>query len=309
MKKLTIIMPYLNEQEEVINTLESIYKTADRSLFNIIAIDDGSRDIYDFSPYPEVKYIKNSQRMGVDFSRQLGVETADTPYVFVVDAHMRFRNDNWLPKIIDCLDREPNTAWCCVCVGLGYGSMEMDVQKGKYYGADMLLIDAKSDPNRPSRECLEPKWAIKKEGIEYELPCILGANYGFSKDWFMYIRGLKGLRMWGSSEPFLSMKTWMAGGKCKIRTDIEIGHKFRDNAPYATQIAPLYANKMYICKTIFPDELGNRIIDCLPKNINFKAATEMIAKDKAQIEDDKKYYSGIFKHSIYDYCNRFNISI
>lgn len=309
MKKITIIMPYLNEGEEVINTINSIYETADKSLFNIIAIDDGSKDTYNLSMYPEVKYVKNHQRIGVDASRQIGIEMAETPYVFVVDSHMRFKNDNWLLKIIDCLDRESNTLWCTTCVGLGYGSMDMAKNKGLYYGADMLLIDAKADPNRVSRECIEPKWASKKEGIEYEVACILGANYGIDKKWFMHIRGLKGLRMWGSSEPFLSMKSWLAGGKCKIRTDIEIGHKFRDNAPYVTPIAPLYANKMYICKSIFPNELGDRIINCLPKNVNFKMAQEIIEKDKDKIEEDRKYYQSIFKRTIYDYCNEFHISV
>ena len=37
--KLTIVMPYLNEKNEPIETVKSICQTADSDLFQIIAID------------------------------------------------------------------------------------------------------------------------------------------------------------------------------------------------------------------------------------------------------------------------------
>jgi len=309
MKDLTIIMPFLNEENEPYETIKSIYSTCNTKRFDIIAIDDCSPQKYDFGKFPDVKYIRNHTRSGVDACRQMGAEIANTPYLFIIDAHMRFRPDDWLNKTIECLKREPTTAWCTVCVGLGYGTMDINKNKGKYHGADMLFVAASVNKNRPSRECLEPKWTSAKPGLEYEIPCILGANYGFTKEWFNHIRGLKGLKSWGSSEPFLSLKTYMAGGKCKIRTDIEIGHKFRDNAPYTTQIGDLYYNKIYICKTLFPDEFGQKIINCLPKDTNFSKAQAMIEENKNFIEESRKYYKGIFVSSIYDYCKKFNINL
>jgi len=187
--------------------------------------------------------------------------------------------------------------------------MDINNFKGKYYGATMLFVDKSANSDRPVREILESKWASKKEGVEYELPCILGANYGFSKKWFDYIGGLKGLRMWGTSEPFLSAKSYMAGGRCKIRTDIEIGHEFRSNAPYVTPISHLVYNKIFLCKTILPEDLGDKLISYLPKDINFKNAMKEIEKNKDKIEEDKKYYKSIFKNSIYDYCEKFNIEL
>jgi hypothetical protein len=185
--------------------------------------------------------------------------------------------------------------------------MDLNEYKGKYYGAKMLFIDHNANAERPAREVLEPKWAPKGEGIEYEIPCILGANYAFSKQWLDKIRGLQGLRMWGSSEPFLSLKTWMAGGTSKIRTDIEIGHKFRSNAPYATGIEYLIYNKIFLLKTIFPPSWGEKLIDNLPKDRNFKRAMEAINKNKDVIAENRKYYEGIFTRSIEEYCERFSI--
>lgn len=302
-------MPFLNEEEEPRLTIESINATAPDGLFDIIAIDDCSDKPSDIQGLKGVRYVRNPRRVGVDCSRQIGAELAQTPNIFICDAHMRFKNDQWMEKLIDCIEREPQTAWCTVCLGLGYGTMDVNVSKIKYHGADMLFIDPKATANRPAREVLEPKWAKMKPGLEYEIPCILGANYGFSKEWFMHIRGLKGLRSWGTSEPFLSMKSWLAGGTSKIRTDIEIGHKFRNNAPYATTIGHMVYNKVYLCKTILPDRLSDVLIGHLPQNKNMDVAMKMVKDNVQEIEESKEYYQGIFKRSIYDYCEKFNIKL
>lgn len=302
-------MPYLNEGSEPRKTIESIYDTAPSDLFKIIAIDDDSKDTRSLDGFDDVRSIRNQKRIGVDGCRQVGADMVDTPYLFIIDAHMRFNNDQWLERIIDCIEKEPETAWCTTCVGLGYGTMDMNQHKGKYYAADMLFVDKNARTDRPAREVLEPKWSPKKSDGRYEVPCILGANYGFSKEWFDHIRGLRGLQMWGTSEPFLSMKTWMAGGKCKIATDIEIGHKFRSNAPYATGISHLVYNKIFLCKTILPEDLGEKLINYLPKDVNFKNAMKNIEENKDTIEENKNYYQGIFKDSIYDYCQKFNIGL
>jgi len=310
MKKISIIMPYLNEREEPIRTIRSIYDTAPSGLFDIIAVDDASsHSPLDFSQFKDVRCFRNEERMGVDASRQLGVDEANTPYIFIIDAHMTFKKDNWMEKIISCLEREPETAWCTVCLALGYGVNDVYKSKSRYYGANMLFVNPDTRKDRQAREILEPKWAKKRDGLEYEIPCILGANYAFSKKWFDHINGLRGLKMWGSSEPFLSMKTWMAGGKCKIRTDIEIGHLFRKNAPYVTKVASLVYNKIFMCKTIFPDELAGKLIGYLPKDRNFRAAQEFIDAADKEIQLDRKYYQNIFNKSIYDYCNKFGIQL
>jgi len=309
MKKITIIMPFLNEEEEAVRTVESIYQTAPEEIFDIVAIDDCSENLSNLDKFGNIRYIRNKERIGVDGSRQLDIDMAQTPYVFVIDAHMRFKDDQWLQRVIECLEREPETAWCTTCVGLGYGTMDMNKHKGKYYGANMLFVDSEANAQRPAREVLEPKWAPKKDEVEYEIPCILGANYGFSKKWLEHINGLRGLKMWGSSEPFLSLKTWMAGGKCKIRTDIEIGHKFRSNAPYVTQVSSLVYNKIFLAKTILPQDLGDKLINHLPQDRNFRTAMAMINNNQDKIDEDRDYYSKIFKKTIYEYCEQFDINI
>ena len=148
-KKITIIIPSLNEPDnELYNTIKNIYETADNNLFNIIAIDDNSEEKYkcDLSDFPDVKFICNEKRMGVDYCRQLGASVATTDNLLIIDSHMRFfNNSNWLNTMIKCCEDEKDTIWCTVSLGLGYGTMDLSKHKGKYYAADILFIDKQAD--------------------------------------------------------------------------------------------------------------------------------------------------------------------
>jgi glycosyltransferase involved in cell wall biosynthesis len=309
MKKISIIMPFLNEGEWPYKTIQSIYDTADSSLFEIIAINDNSKEAYDFSRFPDVKYIINEKRIGVDESRQLGAELASTDKILILDAHTLFYpNSNWLNKVIDCIERDPTTVWCFTCVGLWEGNEDIYKHQGEYYGADLKLYTEK-EKDRPSRQIIEPTWSNKKPNVEEEVQVVLGANYAVSKEWFLKIHGLKNLKSWGSSEPFLSIKSWLSAGSCKINTDVKTCHLFRENSPFVTNIADLVYNKIYLLKTLFPKELEDKLMTYIPKDINLERAMKMINDNKDEIESERRYYQSIFKYSIYDLCKKFNIDI
>ena len=294
-------MPFLNEGEETQNTIDSIYSTSDPKMFNIIVIDDYSDKPSNIVKADEITYIRNEQRIGVDACRQKGADMSETPYLMIIDSHMRFKN-GWMVKMIQNISSNPKTLWCTKCVGLGYGNMDINRSRDNYYGADFVVQNS-------DNEILEPKWRNVRDYGSYEIPCILGANYGVSKKWFNYIHGLKGLKMWGCSEIFMSLKTWMAGGDCKIDTDIEIGHKFRDTAPYSTGVWNMIYNKMYLCKTILPIEIGNYLIDKMPKTVNYKRAMKEIDLNVNKINQERDYYNSIFSLSFEDICKKWNVSI
>lgn len=301
MKDITIIMPFLNEEEEPKRTIESIYETANPRRFQILAIDDASDKNIDIPNFSEVTYIRNNKRIGVDGCRQLGADIAETPYLFIIDAHMRFSN-GWMSRVIESISSDPKSIWCTTCIGLGYGNMDLHRSRDYYKGADMVL-------ENNSQEILEPKWRTIQGTGAYPIPCVLGANYGVSRDWFQYIRGLHGLRMWGGSEMFMSLKSWLAGGSCKINADVKIGHKFRDEAPYSTGVWNLIYNKIFICKTILPENLGEYLLNKIPKNINSRKAFKEIEKMNGFIESEKKYYSEIFTRDFKSVCRDLNISM
>ncbi|MFX1476748.1 MAG: glycosyltransferase [Promethearchaeota archaeon] len=317
-KKLTILIPFFNEGEEVIHTIESIYATTSPKLFNIIAIDDGSNiPTLGLEKYKEVTVFRNPERLGVGASRTKAAKLANSPYIFIIDAHMRFRDDKWCEKIIDALKKEPKTIFCTCSIALDYSRPDVTVNNarlGRYYGANLLLYNHGGiEKDKPSnyRDIIVPKCATKlryNENEIYEIPCILGATYGVNLEWFNKLKGFEGLKMWGSSEPFLSLKSWLAGGKCKIIPQIEIGHYYKTKAVYSTPSYYLLYNKMFIAKTIFPMQLSLDMIGFLGNNSEVRTSKILIDANKDIINDYKEYYNSILIKSIFEICNKFSIN-
>lgn len=315
MKELTVVMPFLNEGNEPIRTIESIYATAPSELFSVIVIDDASSiETRGFEKFDDVTYVRNETRIGVGASLTKGAYLAETPFIAIFDAHMRFRNDNWCEQLIAALRREPRTVFCTGCVGLNKGNPEVNVENANaatYYGATVVLY-AYNDGPENFRNIIEAKWLNSKSmpnlKDELEIPCVLGANYGVSSEWFRRIKGFEGLRMWGTLTPFISLKSWLAGGKCKIIPSIGIGHYFRRIAPYITPSHYLLYNKMFAAKTIFPEPLATDLVTFLGYNNDVAIAKKRIEADEKKIQEYREYYDSIFEKSIYDFCERFSIN-
>lgn len=294
---LSIIIPCLNE-EDIQNTIDDIHKTIEISDFEIIVIDDNSDFVVKLDKIS--KLIRNKKRIGVDGCRQLGVELSSNDNILIIDSHMRFSKD-WGKKIVKNIEQNEKTIWCFSCCELGCGNMDMDYVDSVYRGANIVI--------NKGNDILEPKWRNSiKEGI-YEVPCVLGGAYGLNKKWMNYIKGFEGLKMWGSSEVFISLKSWLAGGNCRIDTGIEIGHKFRDHAPYSTYCWNMIYNKLFILNTIFPSKIREEIIDKIPKTVNFKRALEELEMNKTLIKERKKYYEGIFVKDFYGICKKLSIEL
>lgn len=310
-KQLTVVMPFLNEGEEPRRTVESIHRTAPADALDIIAIDDASDGSPDtLQDFGNVAYVRNEQRIGGPASKHLGVTMARTPYVLIIDGHMRFRRAHWHRKIVRALSREPSTAFCATCLGLSAENMDVQTPHGRYYGANLLLDSGTpTDPRRPAREILEPRWAPRprKQKRSTKIGCVLGASYAFTRDWFLRIRGLEGLQGWGAEEPFLSLKTWLAGGRCRLLRNVEIGHRFRQRAPYRTPVAHLVYNKIFICRTVLPEDVGERLLLRLPRDAAFEHAMRMIDENAEYIRECRGYYASLFTTTLEQVCRRAGI--
>lgn len=303
-------MPFLNEGDEPLLTIQSIYDSCDASRLEIIAIDDGSdSSITDFRSYPDVTVIRNPQRLGLHACVRHGISIATSENIFRIDGHMRFRNDHWLDRFMEALQQSPNSLFCTTCVALSEDQMELTKATTKYYGADIVLVNTKDVDSTIAAQILEPKWAQPKDYSEYEIPCILGANYLFRKEWYQHIRGLEGLRKWGGNEVSMSLKTWRAGGSCRILKDIEIGHRFRDTAPYATEVVHLYMNKLWMCWTLFDEPMARQLVLQL-QNSQVKQIAEInLAKEINHIREIQEYHKDIFKLSMEEVSERINMHL
>jgi hypothetical protein len=216
---------------------------------------------------------------------------------------MRF-DSKWFNNAISRVASTPQTLWCGACLGLDSKNMNLNKPYGVYTGADLKLYTSKNNV------IFDGVWKPEiLDKDDYEIGCVMGACYFIHKDWFFYIKGLMRTKMWGSEEPILSIKTWLAGGEVRVMKSVKIGHKFRDVAPYSTTISHINYNKLAYMYMILPEDLFEKLKLKFNQDDNFKSAMNIIEKNKFDLDLEKKYYQSIFKHDIYWLCDKFKIEL
>lgn len=296
MNQLTVIIPFLNEGEEIRNTLQSIRETAG-DLVDILLINDASYDNFDYKSFAQeyhATYYQNETRMGVARSRDIGVEKITTDCFLIVDGHMRFYHNNWCNVIIAAIKQNDRALYCCKCRPLDQNTNYIE---GKFsYGAYMEMYD------KEDHYTLSPKWIrldIHPDQNMMKIPCVLGASYAASKRYWTYLKGLNGLKMYGSDEPYISLKVWLEGGDCILIKNIEIGHIFRDKFPYEVRDAETIFNKLLITETLLPSEDRDSVYNVLRKTegMHLRDAMELLLDRMDEINELKSYYTKITTRS------------
>ncbi|MBD5293477.1 MAG: glycosyltransferase [Bacteroides sp.] len=277
-KDLTVIIPFLNEGDEVLNTVRSIRKTADNQV-EIIVINDCSTDNRDYGkelqPF-DVRYYNNKMRLGAALSKEKGVRLCSTPYFIILDAHMRCYDTTWHNTIVDTLKANPNQLLCTnsrpLHIDKQTGKIEQSCNIPPSFGAHMTFTHDRYLPF--------VTWSILGSVIPLlkgsEIPCIYGAGYASSCNYWHSIGGLTGLIHYGCEEQYLSIKAWMNGGGCQLLPAVYLGHIYRKlNAIPFTLIGILHIyNYLILCESLFPISircLGNAILWRLARRQYFQA--------------------------------------
>lgn len=259
--KFSVLIPFLNEKEEVRKTVESVRETAGDRV-DIVVVNDSSNDGYDYKTDLEglnVRYYETKSRIGSSAGKQMCVDLCETPYFVILDAHCRFYTKNWLDLAIDLMENGEDadkSVYCCAC---WYFHNDTDHQSPLH----MKAFGGYFDYNIKS--IFSCGWnlnnfTLNENSKPFEIPCILGANYISSKQWWDKIGGYKGLKLYGREETFISLKSRMAGGYVKCFPAICTGHKTRPNnrQPYACYCYEIAHNEMvvaYICTPHLFDKL------------------------------------------------------
>lgn len=299
MNKITVIIPFLNEGEEIYSTVSNIRETAGDKV-DIILIDDASRKDYNYELVAEqfdATFIRHEERKGVAASRDEAVENCLTEFFLLLDGHMRFFQKDWVELIMNELEENRRALFCCQSLALEKGNdgcVCFSMNKAETYGAYMdfgVMGD------------LQVKWNIYDPNPNFstvEIPCILGAGYACNRTYWRYLRGLEGLRSYGMDEQFISLKVWMEGGVCKLIKNVKIGHFYRSVFPYKTENIDLLYNKIYIAELLLPYKEKYNIF----KNWSvlydslLKEAIVLLAENKEFLNDQKKYLQKIFTNNI-----------
>lgn len=279
--RLTVVMIGLDEGVEVDRSLASIRATAGNAV-DILFVNDASTDGHDYIGAARrhgAAYLENPSRRGIGRSRDLGVEHVTTPNAMLIDSHMRFHDDDWWRRVNAAIADDPRAIYCTKCEPLDMQGQPV-YQQSIGHGAWIQF------EGEGAADVLEPKWICRAsfDAPLIDIPCVLGATYAFDVAYYNKLGGLLGLRSWGVDEVYLSLKAWLEGGRCRLLTDVEIGHKFNDVSTYPIFNAHLYYNKLLVCETVLPRELGAHLRGVLAAGA---VDSDAFARAEARIEEHR----------------------
>lgn len=258
--EITAVINFKNEGNNVERTIISIRATASTNI-PIVVVNDGSDDGYDYKTALEkydVDYYEIKKSVGASKARAFGAEQVKTPYFVLLDGHMRVYTHNWDRMLLNALKTHSNSIVCTDSLILYKNSFDVFIinesgEKEEYANNKVAPVLQMSK----LKEYVPAFQNVRKEPEELleEVPCVLGAVYAMSKEWWSYIHGYKGLREWGSEEPLISVKTWLLGGQCLLLHNCKIGHCYRTSATYKKDKPLIEANRLFVA-SLFEDNMN-----------------------------------------------------
>lgn len=294
--EMTVIIPFKNEGIEIEKTVASVRAT---SCCNIILINDFSNDGYNYKDIADrfgCEYLESNYPLGVAGGRDLGVSKIKTPYFVLLDGHMRFYDSDWELRVIKHLKENPESI-------ITSNSSIFTKESGQpYKNEDGIEINKISGSKAAVVNFKEPGWEFSGKWTQttdiLNLPdelsmcsCVMGAFYASSKEWWNKIGGLQGLVGWGYDEPLMSIKTYLAGGKCFILRDFYVGHLYRGKSPYISYSAGIDSNQIYLINLFSPnpEKLEENLKERIGEN-RYKQAKQTFLNRYDEFEKFKNHF-------------------
>lgn len=306
----SIVITYHNEPIEFLRAcLDSLRSTIDIE-HEIIVVDDCSAIPLKIEG---VKVVRNRENLGVGRSFDEGVKHATGENLIIMACDIRFAPNQWASKLLKEINRHPVSITCSCCVGLWEGKMDFNQRRriARNFGATILVFhDHISNPRKPEgyRSILEAKWHPldrDSEDRSYEIPCVLGAIYGLKKKWYEHIDGFYGHIKWGTLEPYISLKSWLFGGTCRVAPHIEIGHIFKSKGTHGLLQEQFWYNKLLVANLLIDEP--KRYTDFIPHTGAKVRAKQMLSQ--MQIEKKRAEYLAKRETTFEEFCKQFNLDL
>lgn len=334
---ISCCISFRNDYNEIKSVVSNLLITSQPNDIEVIIYNDGSFS-GDGKPrklLPEevttveqsnIKIINNNKSFGVGyaFDRAVSHAKGDTIVLMGADVYPR---KGWYEKVTDAVTNNREMLGSSVCVGMNPARDGIDDPKNfKRYGADLLFtVDVSNLPkDSPFRkrenytDLFKAKWKHSKESDEpYEIPCVLGAFYFCTKEYYTKMGGwdtkpnnpYMGHRGWGHLEPHISLKSWLTGNGCWLYPDIEAGHLFgrvdkKNRMSKGVRYSPwMFWNSIWILETmIFSESLRKKLYKHMQPELNWNIGLKWIKQHYGNIEAVKEENRLKFKrdHTIFE---------
>ena len=252
---LSVIITIRGEEPHLARTIHNVRQAAGCPVEIITVYDGQMNDDVDAD-----QVLVHLTPRGIGPSRDRGIKAAKYAVVILIDAHMNFE-PGFGQKILDHfrLKKNAKDVTCGRCIP-SLADLSPEAGNDGYAGARFSL---KSEESGGEKWCLSGKWSDQE--VNSEIGCVFGACYAFRRAWYEELGSpLLLLSGWWGDEEYLSIASWLAGGRCYL-LDYWASHLFRDQPSF----------KWERTDWMKPTANRSRLIDLFPCEDGLKA--ELIA--------------------------------
>ena len=221
----SIIIPHINEWYFLDITLDSILNRTQYTSFEVIVVDDGSRNIKDLDfieKHPlgtKIKLIK-TEGLGAVWARNMGAQKANGEILVFLDSHM-FLVDDLLSKADELFHTFPEIDLLQPIIGSIIDKrMEWMIYKMRDINLAStwdVIKDVKTGDS-----------TVKKR--IYETPNIAGWATIVRASVFKKLDGFnRHFIKWGMEDIDFSMRAWLSWFRCFFTEEIHIAHYFKEH--------------------------------------------------------------------------------
>lgn len=276
MYKFSIIIANYNDNYYVDELLRSLIDTdlvGCEYKCEIIIVNDGCDENYIIphkyeeydTPYDyshlDIKLLERNINLGVGDSFDWGVSIATGEYIILMGADVCVNKNGWVKEAIDDYERFFTFGDKGIMCFANQPLAEDKKHLIRYGASIVWKMDGTSLSEKHRnygdltyRDIIQGQWIkdCPKDGIGH-VPCLMGAVYLTRRDYYNYIKGFAGHRVWGGLEPLISLKAYLSGGSVVVNSNILTTHSFmRSNR--TPDLHHYYANKIFIAQSLFKPE-------------------------------------------------------
>ncbi len=260
LKKASIIIASRNEGIMLKQTIDSIKRTPTRIPYEIIVVDDGSRDdsfawIHETNDNQIIK--AQTEGLGIAPARNIGANMATGEILVFCDAHIEVE-PYWLDEFTRVMGSFGAEA-------VSPAFKEMDYVKSRLKRFDFLAAAHSRVKNplmcgRTLDSLSSTKW-LPMSTAPFETPILSGGCWAVRAEVFRAVGGYEAaFRGYGGDEEEISLKLWLNGYTLYATPHTCVAHYFRPSAPYKLQLADLLHNRFYTALCHYKDERVQRIM-------------------------------------------------
>lgn len=303
---ITCVIGFHNDGDIIYESVGRLLNVPD---VEIIIVDDGSYE--PLSPalaVPDnVRVIRLSRNLGIGAAFDRGVAEANGEIILLMGCDVLVQ-EGWADHVRRLGNEHPKGIVAAACVGVTAENNYQFINPPRAGAEIRLKQDAKSRDKwfamRNYNDILVGAWLNPVPTEFAKCQCLMGAAYIINKRWYTHIGGFRLFDGWGGLEPYISIKSYLAGGYVATDPTWVTGHIFGINngerdpmKRRAGRLDKMYFNKLLIAYTCLPD-MAKDLDKFLGNAYAIGLGRQLLKQRWGQVQRAAEYNRSIFTEKI-----------